>query len=235
VQQPDVELPATVHLQQQSPTGASAVGAQPGRAGVEELRTPAVSLPSRTGTGREEQGSARSTGSVLEEVQQAADALPTQAGGPLGLAAPPPRAEGLAGPGSWPAHHGAAGVPPAKPSSPEEGGSPWAGSVQGATSPSTLVPPASSPSTGSSPLSSSPSPVSTLQQPPPAVPPLVVQPTVRRSGRYALAEDGSGATDDDIMQRAMRRKAEKNLDTRLVINNHPSLSLRFQILVFLQI
>jgi hypothetical protein len=36
---------------------------------------------------------------------------------------------------------------------------------------------------------------------------------VRRSGRYALAEDGAGATDEDVMQRSMQRKAEKNLDT----------------------
>jgi hypothetical protein len=54
-----------------------------------------------------------------------------------------------------------------------------------------------------------------LQQPPPTVPPPVVQPLVKRSGRYALAEDGAGATDEDVMQRAMRHKAEKNLDTVL--------------------
>jgi hypothetical protein len=35
---------------------------------------------------------------------------------------------------------------------------------------------------------------------------------VRRSGRHALAEDGSGDTDEDMMQKAMRCKAEKNLD-----------------------
>jgi hypothetical protein len=35
---------------------------------------------------------------------------------------------------------------------------------------------------------------------------------VRRSGRHALAEDGSGDTDEDMMQKAMCRKAEKNLD-----------------------
>jgi hypothetical protein len=40
-----------------------------------------------------------------------------------------------------------------------------------------------------------------------------MQPTVRRSGRYAVAEDGAGVTDEDVMQRAMRRKAELNLDT----------------------
>nr|XP_051203681.1 uncharacterized protein LOC127317199 [Lolium perenne] len=56
----------------------------------------------------------------------------------------------------------------------------------------------------------SPSPSPTLQRPPP--PPPVVQPTVRRSGRHTVAEDGSGATDEDVMQRAMRRKAEMNLD-----------------------
>jgi hypothetical protein len=28
-----------------------------------------------------------------------------------------------------------------------------------------------------------------------------------------VAEDGSTATDEDMMQKAMRRKAEKNLDT----------------------
>jgi hypothetical protein len=36
---------------------------------------------------------------------------------------------------------------------------------------------------------------------------------VRRSGRYALAEDGAGATDEDVMQRAMQGKSERNLDT----------------------
>jgi hypothetical protein len=35
---------------------------------------------------------------------------------------------------------------------------------------------------------------------------------VRWSGRHAQAEDGSGDTDEDMMQKAMRRKAEKNLD-----------------------
>jgi hypothetical protein len=35
---------------------------------------------------------------------------------------------------------------------------------------------------------------------------------VRRSGRQAQAEDGSGDTDEDMLQKAMRRKAEKNLD-----------------------
>jgi hypothetical protein len=49
--------------------------------------------------------------------------------------------------------------------------------------------------------------------PPPTIPPLVAQPPVRRSGRFATTEDGVEATDEDVMQRAMRRKAEKNLDT----------------------
>jgi hypothetical protein len=35
---------------------------------------------------------------------------------------------------------------------------------------------------------------------------------VRRSGRHVTAEDGSGATDEDMMQKAMRRKAVKNLN-----------------------
>jgi hypothetical protein len=35
---------------------------------------------------------------------------------------------------------------------------------------------------------------------------------LRRSGRYATAEDGAGVTDEDMLQRAMRRQAAKNLD-----------------------
>jgi hypothetical protein len=34
----------------------------------------------------------------------------------------------------------------------------------------------------------------------------------RRSSRHTVAEDGSMATDEDTMQKAMRRKAAKNLD-----------------------
>nr|XP_051206417.1 uncharacterized protein LOC127321418 [Lolium perenne] len=60
---------------------------------------------------------------------------------------------------------------------------------------------------------SSPSPPPAAPQPQPTGPPPAMQPTVRRSGRYAVAEDGAGVTDEDVMQRAMRRKAELNLDT----------------------
>jgi hypothetical protein len=49
-----MELSGMVHLQQQPSMAATADGAQPDRAGVEESRTPVVSLPSRTGAGREE-------------------------------------------------------------------------------------------------------------------------------------------------------------------------------------
>jgi hypothetical protein len=35
----------------------------------------------------------------------------------------------------------------------------------------------------------------------------------RRSTRHAAMEDGSSATDEDTMQKAMRRKAAKNLDS----------------------
>nr|XP_051207719.1 uncharacterized protein LOC127323647 [Lolium perenne] len=90
-----------------------------------------------------------------------------------------------------------------------------AGMIQGASSPTSPVSSASSSPAGSPPRSPTSSPAS-LQQPSPTVPPPVVQPTVRRSGRFALSEDGAGATDEDVMQRAMRRKAEMNLDTILV-------------------
>ncbi|XP_051186755.1 uncharacterized protein [Lolium perenne] len=109
---------------------------------------------------------------------------------------------------------GTEGASSSTPFSPAMGDSPGAAVIQGATSPSTPVSMTSSPSPARSPPpSTSPSPVSTLQQPPPTVPPPVVQPTVRRSGRYALAADGARATDEDVMQRAMWRKAEKNLHT----------------------
>ncbi|KAK1678184.1 hypothetical protein QYE76_039032 [Lolium multiflorum] len=128
------------------------------------------------------------------------------ADGPVEPVIPPPWAEGQA--------DGTKGASSSTPSSPAKGDSPGAAVIQGATSPSTPVSTTSSPSPAwSPPPSTSPSPVSTLQQPPPTVPPPVVQPTVRRSGRYALAVDGAGPTDEDTMQRAMRRKAEKNLDT----------------------
>jgi hypothetical protein len=37
-------------------------------------------------------------------------------------------------------------------------------------------------------------------------------PTARRSTSHVVAEDGSSATDEDTMQKAMRRKAAMNLD-----------------------
>jgi hypothetical protein len=56
---------------------------------------------------------------------------------------------------------------------------------------------------------------------------------VRRSGRHAQSEDGFGVTDEDTMQKAMRRKAEKNLDT---VGNKKSTSFTtFLILIFLPI
>ncbi|KAK1696717.1 hypothetical protein QYE76_013414 [Lolium multiflorum] len=102
----------------------------------------------------------------------------------------------------------ASSTPPAKAGE----GSSGVGMIQGATSPSTPVSTAPTSPAASPPRSPTSSPAS-LQQPSPTVPPPVVQPTVRRSGRYALSEDGAGATDEDVMQRAMRRKAELNLDT----------------------
>jgi hypothetical protein len=36
---------------------------------------------------------------------------------------------------------------------------------------------------------------------------------LRWSGRHALDTGGASATDEDVMKKAMRRKAEKNLDT----------------------
>jgi hypothetical protein len=44
-----------------------------------------------------------------------------------------------------------------------------------------------------------------------------VTPT-RRSGRYGAAMDGASATDEDSMMRAMRRKAELNLDYSGIIS-----------------
>jgi hypothetical protein len=35
---------------------------------------------------------------------------------------------------------------------------------------------------------------------------------IRRSGRFGTARDGASVTDEDSMLRAMRRKAELNLD-----------------------
>nr|XP_051222973.1 allergen Asp f 7 homolog [Lolium perenne] len=89
------------------------------------------------------------------------------------------------------------------------------GSVQGASSPSTPASRSSSPASGrsSSPRSSPPPPAAPVLHPPPTIPPPVAQPPVRRSGRFATTEGGVEATDEDVMQRAMRRKAEKNLDT----------------------
>jgi hypothetical protein len=52
-------------------------------------------------------------------------------------------------------------------------------------------------------------PAHTCPSPSPPQPQIRV---VRRSGRHAQAEDGSADTDEDMMQKAMRRKAEKNLD-----------------------
>jgi hypothetical protein len=60
--------------------------------------------------------------------------------------------------------------------------------------------------------SPSPSPPQPHTSPSPS-PPQPQQRVVRRSGRHAQAEDGSADTDEDMMQKAMRRKAEKNLDT----------------------
>jgi hypothetical protein len=58
-------------------------------------------------------------------------------------------------------------------------------------------------------------------------------PVVRRSGRHAMAEDGLADTNEDMMQKAMRRKAEKNLD---VSGNKKSASfIKFQILISLLI
>jgi hypothetical protein len=37
-------------------------------------------------------------------------------------------------------------------------------------------------------------------------------PAPRRSTRHSVAEDGSSATDEDTMQKAMRHKADINLD-----------------------
>nr|XP_051230168.1 uncharacterized protein LOC127348110 [Lolium perenne] len=134
-----------------------------------------------------------------EEAMPETVALPPRVDGLLGALMPPPRAEEELSSSSL---------------SPLKRGSPRVESVQGA---SPTPPPgalsSSSASTASSSRSASPSPVPTLQQPPPPPPPPVVQPMVRRSGRHALAEDGSGATDEDVMQRAMRCKAEMNLDT----------------------
>ncbi|KAK1620629.1 hypothetical protein QYE76_026146 [Lolium multiflorum] len=142
----------------------------------------------------------------LDAGQRTLRASSCPADGPVEPVIPPPWAEGQA--------DGTKGASSSTPSSPAKGDSPGAAVIQGATSPSTPVSTTSSPSPAwSPPPSASPSPVSTLQQPPPTVPPPVVQPTVRRSGRYALAVDGAGPTDEDTMQRAMRRKAEKNLDT----------------------
>nr|XP_051221777.1 uncharacterized protein LOC127340034 [Lolium perenne] len=108
-------------------------------------------------------------------------------------------------------------------STPTGASPPRSGSVQGATPPPTPASIDSAPaSSATSPRSSSPSLVPTLQQPSPTIIPSVVQPTVQRSGRYALAEDGTGVTDEDVMQRAMRRKAEINLDT--AGTKHPSKS-----------
>nr|XP_051197158.1 vegetative cell wall protein gp1-like [Lolium perenne] len=135
-------------------------------------------------------------------------------------AVPPPQVEGPAGLGRGFDLLGSANAPSSTPPTPATGGLSRPGSVRGASSPLTPASPASSPASSivpasptSSPRSSSTPPVSTLQHPPPTVPPPVVQPTIRRSGRYALAEDGAGPTDEDAMQRVMRRKAEKNLDT----------------------
>jgi hypothetical protein len=49
---------------------------------------------------------------------------------------------------------------------------------------------------------------------PPSSPPHVAPcaPPTRRSARQAVAEDGSIATDEDTMKKAMRRKADMNLD-----------------------
>jgi hypothetical protein len=56
--------------------------------------------------------------------------------------------------------------------------------------------------------SSSPSEVSAAQSQP-VCPPTFLQYEVR-SGRHAVAEDSSGATDEDMMQKAMRHNAEKS-------------------------
>jgi hypothetical protein len=37
-------------------------------------------------------------------------------------------------------------------------------------------------------------------------------PMVRRSSRHSVADDGSSTTDEDTLQKAMRRKAAVNLD-----------------------
>ncbi|KAK1683369.1 hypothetical protein QYE76_044217 [Lolium multiflorum] len=60
-------------------------------------------------------------------------------------------------------------------------------------------------------------------RPQPTRPPPAHQPMIRRSGRHALAEDGAGATDEDMMQKAMRRKAAMNLDT----SDHGAPSINF--------
>nr|XP_051209806.1 leucine-rich repeat extensin-like protein 5 [Lolium perenne] len=105
--------------------------------------------------------------------------------------------------------------PPFTPPSPGGAAASRPGSVQGASSTSTPVlhvPPSTSAMVPASPRPS-PSPPPAAPQPQPTGPPPAMQPTVRRSGRYAVAEDGAGVTDEDVMQRAMRRKAELNLDT----------------------
>jgi hypothetical protein len=48
---------------------------------------------------------------------------------------------------------------------------------------------------------------------------------IRRSGRYGAAADGASATDEDSMQKAIRRKAELNLDYKCIIT--PSKSKSF--------
>jgi hypothetical protein len=65
--------------------------------------------------------------------------------------------------------------------------------------------------------SSSPAQPETHSSPPPTTPVAAVvdadfvTPT-QRSGRYGAAADGATVTDEDSMHRAMRRKAELNLD-----------------------